>query len=152
MLDRPEMVEAFAAQTRRYLSEYVQFIARIRRDAEAMWDANPPEGYSTFEGWWRARWVKGPLGDIQEHLEAAVKATFALEARYRKGRHEIPAARQAAKQAKHQGGQHGQPALGSGQYGRRSGTGPPSAARRQAPAQDGGEDFMELIQRGDRSA
>ncbi|MFI6512150.1 hypothetical protein ACIBCT_31495 [Streptosporangium sp. NPDC050855] len=100
MLDRPEMMEAFASQLRRALSDQAEFVARIRRDAEAMWKANPPAGYSTFETWWRHRWVTGPFGEIQELLEKAATRTFQLEARYRRGRHEIPAARQAAAQAK----------------------------------------------------
>lgn len=90
MLDRPEMVSAFAGQLRRTISEYAEFVARIRRDAEAMWQANPPEGYGSFEAWWRQRWVSHPMRAIQKHLEAAAKETFALEARYRRGRHEIP--------------------------------------------------------------
>src|SRR5262249_46701250 len=53
MLSNPEIVGVFAAQVRRYLGDYAQFIAMIRRDAEAMWAANPPEGYSSFEAWWR---------------------------------------------------------------------------------------------------
>ncbi|MGJ6967890.1 hypothetical protein ACSDR0_38875 [Streptosporangium sp. G11] len=100
MLDRPEMMEAFASQLRRALSDQAEFVAKIRRDAEAMWKANPPEGYNTFETWWRHRWVTGPFGEIQELLEKAATRTFQLEARYRRGRHEIPAARQAAAQAK----------------------------------------------------
>lgn len=102
MLDRPEMVEAFARQLRQVLSAQADYVARIRRDAEAMWKANPPDGYHNFEAWWRHRWVRGPFAEIQAHLEKAAKLTFALEARYRRGRHEIPAARQAAAQAKQQ--------------------------------------------------
>lgn len=102
MLDQPEMVEAFATQLRRVLAEQAEFVARIRRDAEAMWRANPPQGYGSFEAWWRHRWVAGPFADIQDHIEAAAKLTFHLEARYRRGRHEIPAARLAAAQAKQQ--------------------------------------------------
>lgn len=100
MLDRPEIVAAFAVQLRQALTAQAEYVARIRRDAEAMWQANPPEGYSSFETWWRHRWVTGPFGEIQEHIEAAATLTFRLEARYRRGRHEIPAARQAAAQAK----------------------------------------------------
>ncbi|WP_141704488.1 hypothetical protein [Planobispora rosea] len=100
MLDRPEMVSAFAAQLRRGLAEYAEFVAHIRRDAEAMWKENPPEGYGSFEAWWRHRWLTGPFAEIQEHLEAAAALTFRLEARYRRGRHEIPARRQAAAQAR----------------------------------------------------
>ncbi|CNF62797.1 Uncharacterised protein [Mycobacterium tuberculosis] len=144
MLDRPEMVEAFTAQLRKLLGSHADYVARIRRDAEAMWDANPPAGYSTFEAWWRARWVKGPLAEIQEHLEKAAALTFKLEARYRRGRHELPAARQAAKQPK-----TGAPELGSGRFGDRTRT---TAARPAAPADEG--DFMDLVrrQRGERSA
>lgn len=144
MLDRPEMVQAFAAQLRRMLSENAAFVQAIRRDAEAMWDANPPEGYSSFERWWRAKWVKSPMGEIQEHLEDAAKLTFKLEARYRKGRHEIPAARLAARQKT----QVGQPELGSGQFGRRT----QQPRRPSTPPPDGGGggvDFLDLV-RGDR--
>ncbi|MEU0002432.1 hypothetical protein ABZ069_36590 [Streptomyces microflavus] len=104
MLSKPEMVEAFATQLRGVLKSQAQFVADVRQEAEAMWKANRPEGYGSFEAWWRHRWVVGPFREIQEHLEEASKLTFDLEARYRKGRHEIPAARQSAalekKQAK----------------------------------------------------
>ncbi|MFI0453715.1 hypothetical protein [Actinomadura sp. 6N118] len=151
MLDRPEMVDAFARQFRQSLAYYVEYFARIRRDAEAMWDANPVEGFNTFEAWWRARWVKAPWADIQEHLEAAVADTFKLEARYRKGRHELPERKQASRQAKAlpQGGGRG-PALGSGQFGYRT----PEQQARQAhpgsgPAPDQGADegggFLDMI-------
>lgn len=106
-LDRPENVALFAAQLRRNINGYAELVAAVRRDAEAMWHANPPEGYSTFEAWWRERWVRGPLREIQEHLEKAAALTHALEARYRRGRHEIPAARQAAAS-----GRSRQPAVG----------------------------------------
>jgi hypothetical protein len=106
MLNRPEMVEAFSVQLRGVLKAQAQFVAEVRQEAEAMWSANKPEGYSSFEAWWRHRWVVGPFREIQERLEQAAKLTFELEARYRKGRHELPAARQAAaiekKQAKEQ--------------------------------------------------
>ena len=147
MLDRPEMVEAFATQLRGVLASHADFLARVRRDAEAMWDANPPEGYSTFEQWWRSRWVKSPLARIQKHLEEAAKLTFQLEARYRKGRHEIPARRLAARQAKQRELPPGErPVLGSGQFGQRTTqagpkTGPGSAG------QDG-VDFLDLVRRG----
>ncbi|WP_344458258.1 hypothetical protein, partial [Actinocorallia aurantiaca] len=86
MLDDPEMVEAYTMQLRGVLSEHAERVARIRRDAEAMWAANPPAGYSSFEAWWRHRWLTGPFREIQEHLEAAAALTFKLEARYRRGR------------------------------------------------------------------
>jgi len=140
MLDRPEMMEAFAGQLRRVLSEQAEYVARIRRDAEAMWAANPPEGYSSFEAWWRHRWLAGPFAEIQEHIQKAATLTFQLEARYRRGRHEIPAARQAAAQAKQQAIPRGVDHVP-----RRQVAGP-GEAREQAP-QDG--DFMDLI-RGDR--
>lgn len=98
MLDQPEMVAAFAAQLRRSLSDQAEWLARIRRDAEAMWKANPPEGYSSFEAWWRHLRTTSPFAKIQEHIEAAATLTFALEARYRRNRHQIPAERQAAAQ------------------------------------------------------
>ncbi|MFI7630300.1 hypothetical protein [Microbispora rosea] len=100
LLDSPEMMAAFSAQLRRALSEHAEWLARIRRDAEAMWRANPPEGYGSFEAWWRHRQVTGPFAEIQAHLEKAATLTFALEARHRRNRHEIPAARQAAEQAR----------------------------------------------------
>lgn len=93
LLDRPEMVSAFAQQLRTLLREYAEFVRRIRTDAEAMWKANPPEGYSSFEAWWRHLWLCNPLRSIQHHLEAAAKETFALESRYQKVRHDIPAKR-----------------------------------------------------------
>lgn len=100
LLNSPEMMAAFSSQLRRALSEHAEWLARIRRDAEAMWQANPPAEYGTFEAWWRHKWVTSPFAKIQEHLEEAAKLTFALEARYRRARHEIPAARQAAAQAR----------------------------------------------------
>ncbi|GIH91913.1 hypothetical protein ACFFMN_34100 [Planobispora siamensis] len=100
MLDDPAMMEAFATQLRRRLAEQANYVAHIRRDAEAMWKENPPEGYGSFEAWWRHRWLSGPFGEIQAHLEEAAKLTFRLEARYRRGRHEIPARRQAAAEAR----------------------------------------------------
>jgi hypothetical protein len=142
MLDHPEMVEAFAAQLRRVLSDQAEYVARIRRDAEAMWKANPPEGYSSFEAWWRHRRVSSPFAEIQAHIEQAATLTFRLEARYRRGRHEIPAARQAAAQARQA------PALPRGQAAARQPRQPRQP--RQAPPLDG--DFMDLIrgERGDR--
>ncbi|MFH8582538.1 hypothetical protein [Streptomyces zaomyceticus] len=100
MLTKPEMVEAFSTQLRGVLKSQAQFVADVRQEAEAMWKANRPDGYSSFEAWWRHRWVVGPFREIQDHLEEAAKLTFELEARYRKGRHELPAARQAAALAK----------------------------------------------------
>ena len=151
MLDSPEMVSAFSGQLRGMLGEYAEFVARVRRDAEAMWDANPPSGYGTFEAWWRARWVKGPLAEIQEHLEAAAALTFKVESRYRRGRHELPAARQAKRDAKQVRRPQDAPALGAGGYGRRSagsaGRGP-SPDRGAAPAAD----FLDLVQGKERSA
>lgn len=136
MLDRPEMVAAFATQLRRVLSDQAEYVARIRRDAEAMWRANPPKGYSSFEAWWRHQWVKGPFGEIQKHLEDAAALTFKLEARHRRHRHEIPAERQAATQSKGiaPGPAHGGP--GTGQVNSRP------------PAEGGG--FLDLL-REDRS-
>lgn len=148
MLDHPEMVEAFATQLRRVLAEQAEFVARIRRDAEAMWRANPPQGYGSFEAWWRHRWVAGPFADIQDHIEAAAKLTFHLEARYRRGRHEIPAARLAAAQAKQQA-QQAALTRGASPAGRPA---PRAEPRAPAPAPQGGGDFMDLVQRRDRSA
>ncbi|MEU4410801.1 hypothetical protein AB0F88_40375 [Streptosporangium sp. NPDC023963] len=142
-LNRPEMMEAWTAQLRRVLSEHADYVARTRRDAEAMWKANPPEGYGTFEAWWRHIWVTGPFAEIQDHIEKAAKLTFALEARYRRGRHEIPAKRQAAAQARQA------PALTH----RTESTGRPAQSRLaepRAPAPEVG--FMDMIHkdRGDR--
>ncbi|MGS2645800.1 hypothetical protein [Streptosporangium sp. G12] len=100
MLDDPEQMAIFASQLRRVLSDQANWLAHIRRDAEAMWAANPPEGYGTFEAWWRHHWVCKPFDKIQDLIEKAATETFALEARHRRGRHEIPAARQAAAQTR----------------------------------------------------
>lgn len=160
MLDSPEMMQAFSAQLRTLLASHADYVARIRRNAEAMWDNNPPAGYSTFEAWWRAKWVKGPLAGIQEHLEEAAALTFKMEARYRRGRHEIPAARQAARQAK---APELGPGSGSGQgrFGDRTrsgatGTAPSSttssstAPSGPAPAAGQGGAFMDLVREGRR--
>ncbi|MBG0819090.1 hypothetical protein [Planomonospora sp. ID82291] len=146
MLDRPEMVAAFTAQLRRVLSDQADFVARIRRDAEAMWEANPPEGYGTFEAWWRHRWVAGPFAEIQEHIEKAATLTFQLEARYRRNRHEIPATRQAAAHARQQGPQL---TRGAGPVDRPT---PRRPAGPRPASDDGG--FLDLIraERRDRSA
>lgn len=139
MLDRPEMVQAFAAQLRRVLSDQAAFVAHIRRDAEAMWAENPPDGYSSFEAWWRQSRVTSPFAAIQDHIEAAAKLTFRLEARFKKHRHTVPATRQAAADAKLQA------AIPRGEHAERSAV---SARRpRTEPAQEG-DDFMGLIQRG----
>ncbi|MGV9535041.1 hypothetical protein ACWEU6_21980 [Streptosporangium sandarakinum] len=145
MLDSPEMVGAFAAQLRRVLSDHAEYVARIRRDAEAMWEANPPQGYGSFEAWWRHRWVTSPFGEIQELLQRAAALTFQLEARYRRGRHEIPAARQAAAQARQQG-----PALTRGPATGGRPTRPrPAEPSTSAPPGEGEENFLDLL-RGDR--
>lgn len=140
MLDDPEMVEAFATQLRRVLSDQADFVARIRRDAEAMWAANPPSGYGSFEAWWRHTQTTSPFAKIQQHIEAAATLTFALEARYRRNRHELPAARQAA-QARQA------PALqrGTGFTGRQVS---PTSAEPRAPAPDG--EFLDLIRKDRR--
>lgn len=143
-LDRVDMMQAFTAQLRRHLSESVTYVAYMRRDAEAMWKANPPEGYGSFEAWWRHLRVAGPFAEIQKHLEEAAKLTFKLEARYRRNRHEIPASRQEAAEAKREAA-----ALP------RAGVPPERTAvqarqPRTAHAQDD-DDFMGMIQRG-RSA
>jgi hypothetical protein len=145
MLDSPEMTEAFAAQLRQVLNAQAEYVARIRRDAEAMWKANAPEGYGNFEAWWRHRWVTSPFAAIQEHIETAAKLTFELEARYRKGRHELPARRVAAalekKQAK---------AAIPGQAPKAA----PVAARPAAPAVEEEElpDFLQLVRNRRESA
>ncbi|MFJ7345789.1 hypothetical protein [Streptomyces sp. NPDC101110] len=144
MLDRPEMVEAFAKQLRGVLGAQAEYVAKIRRDAEAMWKANPPEGYSTFEAWWRHRWVTSPFGQIEDHIEKAAKLTFDLEARYRRGRHEIPERKAAAALEKEQARET--PAVTAG--------GAPIPPKpRTAPADTGsaGGDFLELVRKG-RSA
>src|ERR1043165_9813567 len=96
MLSKPEMVEAFATQLRGVLKSQAQFVADVREEAEAMWKANRPEGYGTFEAWWRHRWVVGPFRETREHRGGAPKLTFAVEPRSRRGRQETPAARQSA--------------------------------------------------------
>lgn len=138
-LNRPEAMAVFTAQMRRSLSEQAEFVARVRRDAEAMWKANPPEAYSSFEAWWRHKWMSGPFAEIQEHLEKAAALTFALEARYRRGRHEIPARRTAAQA----------PPLELPRPAER--TNRPNGVRPSArPAAD--ESFLDLIQKKGRSA
>ncbi|MFI5526875.1 hypothetical protein [Streptomyces platensis] len=144
MLTKPEMVEAFATQLRGVLKGQGQFVAEIREEAEAMWKANRPEGYSTFEAWWRHRWVVGPFREIQDHLEAAAKLTFDLEARYRRGRHEIPAARQAAALEKKQGKESPQVTAGSE-------TVPSKPVEAPKEGAGGGRDFLDLVSR-ERSA
>ncbi|NUW45512.1 hypothetical protein [Nonomuraea rhodomycinica] len=139
MLDRPEMVAAFASQLRHHLAEYADYVSRIRRDAEAMWAENPPPEYGSFEAWWRHGRVTAPLAEIQEHLEKAMKLTHRLEARYRKHRHEIPAARQAAAQAKQA------PALARGTDAGRVAQRRPAEARAPATSQDGS--FLDMIRR-----
>lgn len=97
MLDNPEMMAAFAAQLRAALRDYAAYVDRVRRDAEAMWKANPPKGYSSFEAWWRHRQVAKPFRRIQQFLEAAEQETFPLEANHRRWRHEVPAERLASR-------------------------------------------------------
>ncbi|MFF4417459.1 hypothetical protein ACFYY8_33460 [Streptosporangium sp. NPDC001559] len=143
MLDRPEMVEAFSTQLRGGLAQYVDYVARIRRDAEAMWRANPPSEYGSFEAWWRHHRTCAPFAKLQEHLEEAVKLTFELAAQHRRQRHEIPAARAEAKQAAAQQ----QAALTRGSAPARR-PAPRAEPRAPAPAET---DFMDLIRR-DRSA
>ncbi|GAA3172279.1 hypothetical protein [Nonomuraea roseoviolacea] len=143
MLDRPEMVEAWAGQLRASLAEYVDYVTRIRRDAEAMWKANPPAEFGSFEAWWRHHKVAGPFARLQEHLEEAVKLTFEVAAQHRRQRHEVPAARQAAAQAKQQ------VALGRGADTGRSPQPRPAEARAPAASQD--STFLDFL-RGERSA
>lgn len=143
MLDRPEMVAAFAAQLRRVMSDQAASVHRIRREAEAMWKANPPEGYGSFEAWWRHGRVTAPFAKIQDHLEEAARLTFALEARYRRNRHEIPDRRQAAAQAREEAA-----ALPRGEN---AAVSPPPhqqgrAASRAEPERD--MSFMDIVQRG----
>ncbi|MFF3443673.1 hypothetical protein [Streptosporangium sp. NPDC002721] len=141
MLDRPEMMDAFATQLRRRLSDQAEWLARIRRDAEAMWAANPPEGYGTFEAWWRQRWVAAPFDEIQALIEKAAAKTFQLEARYRRGRHEIPASRQAATKVRQEA------ALAPPHTNTASRSTQPRLAEPRAPAGD----FLDLATRKDRS-
>ncbi|MFI6503706.1 hypothetical protein [Nonomuraea typhae] len=138
-LDRPEMVEAWSAQLRSALTEYVDYVARVRRDAEAMWAENPPAEYGSFEAWWRHSRTTAPFAQLQKHLEAAARLTFRLEARYRRNYHELPAKRQEGAQAR----QHG-PALPEAERGGRR----PAQPREPHPTgREGGGDFMELIRR-----
>jgi hypothetical protein len=89
--------------------------------------------------------VTGPFAEIQDHIEKAATLTFALEARYRRGRHEIPAARQAAAQAKQEAA-----SLARGPAPRRlNGGGQPYPKPRQAAPADGGS-FMDMVR--ERSA
>ncbi|MFB8044165.1 hypothetical protein ACFC8F_23125 [Streptomyces hydrogenans] len=145
MLTAPELVEAFSTQLRGVLKAQASFVAEVRQEAEAMWKANRPEGYGSFEAWWRHRWVCGPLREIQDHLETASKLTFELEARYRKGRHELPAARQAAALAKKDAKQL--TATGQAAAPPRPSAPPKPVAQTSA----GGRDFLGLVQE-ERSA
>ncbi|MFZ3475457.1 hypothetical protein ACODT4_41430 [Streptomyces sp. 2.9] len=143
-LTKPEMVEAFATQLRGVLKAQASFVAEIRGEAEAMWKANRPEGYSSFEAWWRHRWVVGPFREIQDHLEASARLTFELEARYRKGRHEIPEARVAAALEKKQ--QKAAPQVAAGKT-----AVPPKPVAPPTAGAGGSRDFLELVNR-ERSA
>lgn len=143
MLDRPEMVSEWTRQLRTSLTPYVDYVASIRRDAEAMWRANPPEGYGTFEAWWRHHRVSGPFAKLQEHLEEAVKLTFEVAAQHRKQRHELPAARKAAAEAKQQ------QALPRGAAS--EGAPPPAARPSSRGGPQPGGSFLDMISR-DRSA
>lgn len=143
MLDRPEMVSAFAGQLRRILREYAEFVRRIRVDAEALWKENPPEGCSSFEAWWRHLWLCHPMRSIQHHLEAAAKETFALEARYQKARRDIPAKRQAKRAGASYGAVTGRVVTGR--------TTPPPVTRRDEPppiANPDGPSFLDIIRGG----
>ncbi|MFI6889925.1 hypothetical protein [Streptosporangium canum] len=148
MLDRPEMVEAFSDQLRAALVEYVDYVARIRRDAEAMWRANPPSEYGSFEAWWRHHKVTAPFAKLQEHLEDAVKLTFEVAAQHRRQRHELPATRKAAVEARQEAA-----ALSRGHSAPRlSGGGQPyPKPRRAAPAADDDGSFLDMVSR-ERSA
>jgi hypothetical protein len=143
MLDRPEMTEAFATQLRQVLNAQAEYVSRIRRDAEAMWRANPPEGYGSFETWWRHRWVTTPFAAIQEHIETAAKLTFELEARFRKGRHEIPDRKLAAAELKKQAKQA--PAIAPG----RAPAAEPRSTGGGAGDGSGLPDFLQLVRQKD---
>jgi hypothetical protein len=136
MLDDPAMMEAFTAQLRGLFRDNADFVAKMRRDAEAMWKANPPAEYGTFEAWWKHRRMTGPFAEIQACLERAAALTFQLEARSRRIRHEIPAERQAAIEAKRT------PALQA------AAAQPRPAARQARTATDADEDFMSMVRRG----
>ncbi|MEO3892205.1 hypothetical protein [Nonomuraea sp. B5E05] len=146
MLDSPEMVEAFSGQLRAALAEYVDYVARIRRDAEAMWRANPPAEFGTFEAWWRHHKVTAPFAKLQEHLEAAVKLTFEVAAQHRRQRFELPAARKAAAEARQEAAAISR---GSAVPRRLSGGGQPYPKPRPAAEEDGS--FLDMVRR-DRPA
>lgn len=139
MLDRPEAVEAFSTQLRRSIAEWAEFVARVRRDAEAMWAANPPAEYGSFEAWWRNHKVTAPFRAIQRHLEEAAKETFRLEAQHRRQRHELPAERRAAMEAKQQR---------QLDAGRPSTSGTTSYVRPAEREQDEPASFVDLLRRG----
>lgn len=142
MLDQPHKMKAFTQQLRRVLSDQAAWVHQIRRDAEAMWKANPPDGYSSFEAWWRHSRVTSPFAEIEQHLEKAAAATFRLEARYEKHRHKIPDKRQAAAEAREE-----QAALP------RAGVPPERPVRQRQPpaAKQADDDFWGSIKHG-RSA
>ncbi|MET8866557.1 hypothetical protein ABZW11_26765 [Nonomuraea sp. NPDC004580] len=145
MLDQPEMVEAWSRQLRASLAEYVDHVARMRRDAEAMWAANPPQEYGSFEAWWRHHKVTAPFAKLQEHLEEAVKLTFVVAAQHRRQRHELPAERQARREAAELERAAAQPRMlrGGGQ--------PYPARKRSGADEESGGSFMDHLAR-DRPA
>ena len=147
LLASPKAMETYTKYLRDAINELAVNVAEMRRGAEAMWRANPPEGYNTFEVWWRHIWVTSPFAELQKHLEEAAALTFKLEARYRKGRHEVPDAKLAAARAKLAaaavGGGKSSPQLGGGKYGSR----PVEQRRSQAggPAAGQNSGFMNLV-------
>lgn len=152
LLNSSKAVEIYTKFLRDAINELAVQVAEMRRGAEAMWKANPPEGYNTYQAWWRHLWVTSPFADIQEHLEKAAERTFTLETRYRKGRHEIPDAKLAAARAKLAAavaGGKSSPQLGSGNYG----SSPVERRRSQAGGETAGRGsgFMNLVD-GDRRA
>lgn len=143
-LDSPEMMKAFTGQLRQVLSDQAAWLDRIQRDAVAMWVENPPPEYGPMEARRRHRSLVAAFAKIQKDLEAAAKGTFRLEARYRRNRHEVPAARRAALEERQQAAalpRNGVPPQRPAMQGR---------TQRAQPVRDD-EDFMGLIQRG-RSA
>ncbi|MEQ4725052.1 hypothetical protein [Nonomuraea sp. B19D2] len=90
-----------------------------------------------------------PFAKLQEHLEAAVKLTFEVAAQHRRQRHELPAARKAAAEARQEAAALSR---GTATPRRLSGGGQPyPKPRPAAPAADEDGSFLDMVRR-DRPA
>lgn len=149
MLKQPEVVEAFTTQVRHAVNDILIPLSNVRREAEAMWRANPPDGYNSVEAWWHNSRLTSRFAALQEALEKAAALTFELEHDYRERRHERPAAKEAVKSAKT--AQRGQPLPGRTPSGRlHQGDGqaahrPPSRSHRPGQTPPGERTFISLL-------